>query len=587
MARRSSEQARVPPAATTSAPGSGGGKYQRMMAAARAGLIQWVIVADQDRIGGKDEWHFASLIHDFRKSNVKVFTIDGAELTGDSTLSFFTGGLKAGASKESLHAKSKAVLRGKRSGAIAGEFQGGFVPYGLDVVCFADEVERWRLRWFGHFERKRIWPDGHTDDFNGKGNLPATEQKERLMLRPGDPERLKTVKWIFDTFANQSISSYQIAKALNERKIKPTYSDTWLGSHVSDVLRNNAYIGKPSWNKSGQGVYFEDDGTAIKPVQTSKDRRKPKTAWYMPEEAIFDPIIDQDTWYKVQAKLDQPKKKRNPKTAEMWLAGLVVCAGCGLRMRGQKRKHFCQFLCQTGDRRRIGKPGSCMRNTVHHDMIEEVIDKYLAEVGIALETLIKAQDDFGLLETLNEDFDNCFKLYVEASRMMGQTIQENKPESLDDLTGLGKTGRFLKIYQDALQGNKATLQANFDALDEQHNEVMDKIGNFEGRTRALNKLQEELGALEKKMDIAEERMKDQTDAFTAQLARMAEIRRAISIIRDGKETGLRARSEALRKIIDRIEVHFVPTGKAYPQSLPAVIQIFPKTGNDVRYAVCY
>ena len=33
--------------------------FQKLMDAVKAGLVKWVIVDHQTRIGGKDEWHYA------------------------------------------------------------------------------------------------------------------------------------------------------------------------------------------------------------------------------------------------------------------------------------------------------------------------------------------------------------------------------------------------------------------------------------------------------------------------------------------------------------------------------------------------
>ncbi len=568
-------------------------QWMKLQQAIKSGLVQWIIVADQNRIGGKDEWHYASIVHDFRTHGIRVFTVDGVELTGDGALAFFTGGIKAGASREELNTKSKAVIRGKREKAIAGEWQGGYVPYALDVVCFGEnKKEKWRLRWHGHFQRERIWPDGKSERYDGKGNLPATENKDVLMLQPGEPSRVKTAQWIFETYATQSISPYQIAKSLNGRGIKQTYNDTWLGSHVSDILRNQAYMGKPAWNKSCQAVYYTDDGKETKPVQNRKQTKKQKTAWYFPAKPIFTPIIREETWNDVQKKLEKPVKSRAPKTQEIWLAGLVHCAHCHVRMRGQARTNYIQFLCQTGDKARMGKKVTCLRNSVHQEMIEEILDQYLADVGVALDTLIGAEKEPALLDTLKEEFDGCFKLYVEASSKMAAMVFPPKvnPDPIDSFLGgwnmpkgAGKTESFIAMYKAALEGKKPQLENDLAKLDADHNALMNTIGRFQGSPRALAKLQDQLMDIEAKMDQAEAAMTDHSETWQQQKIRTQEIRQAIATVQEEKP-GLRAKSEALGKIIARIEVTFKPTGKKYPQAVPEFVTIIPHTGKEVRYA---
>ena len=56
----------------------------------------------------------------------------------------------------------------------------------------------WRIRWFAHYKRDRIWPDGTHEPFLGKGIVPAHEKLDRLFLRPGDPQRIEVVKTVFE-----------------------------------------------------------------------------------------------------------------------------------------------------------------------------------------------------------------------------------------------------------------------------------------------------------------------------------------------------------------------------------------------------
>jgi hypothetical protein len=47
---------------------------------------------------------------------------------------------------------------------------------------------------------------------------------------------------------------------------------------------------------------------------------------------LFDPIIDRATWDAVQCKLDKPNRVNAPRSAALYLRGLVYCGNCGKRM---------------------------------------------------------------------------------------------------------------------------------------------------------------------------------------------------------------------------------------------------------------
>jgi len=579
-------------------------KFQKLMEAVRAGLVKWVIVDHQNRIGGKDEWHYASLIHEFRTHHCQVWTIRGEHLSGDDALSFFQGGLTAGASKQELISKAQGVLRGQKQKAKAGEWHGGYVPYGLDVVCLDRQTneEKWRIRWYGHFVRKKIFPNGREEEYNGKGNLPAIEDlKEKLVLQPGPPDRIEVVKEIFEAFATQSISTYQIAKKLNQTGVKPTYNDTWLGSHIVTILDNFAYIGLPAWNKQGGGEYLEDDGVEVKPVTMSKGRReRPRSAWVFPDKPVFDPIIPKNIWDKVREKRDKrDRQKRAPKNSAIWLAGLVHCAQCGKRMRGQKRPNYVQFLCQTGDKKKFGKKDiTCLRNTVHHELIEKVVEQYLTDIGEAVDTLIEANrtGDFGLLDSLQEEFNSTLHQSSLHGTEMFIFIFENG--GWDELSKHLKNGgipklkddffpKFIEIYRKTYAASKAEKEKELRNLEKKHDQLMTVIERFKGAPRALEKKQTEILEVETAIDKVEKQLTDLSEIALQHRAQLDDLRDAIAKAKKtkGKDSGLRAKAEAVRRLIDRIDVEFEPTGKSYPQSVPIFIDVIPVEGSKVRYAV--
>ena len=103
--------------------------------------------------------------------------------------------------------KASRVLTGALTLARKGQFLGGYVPYGCDVVAFdAKGNEVWRVVYEGHDKRVKVYPDGRQERFDGPRNRPPKALHETLKYRPSIvDERVKYVKLIFKWFTTESI----------------------------------------------------------------------------------------------------------------------------------------------------------------------------------------------------------------------------------------------------------------------------------------------------------------------------------------------------------------------------------------------
>ncbi|MFQ3650549.1 MAG: recombinase zinc beta ribbon domain-containing protein, partial [Gemmataceae bacterium] len=347
--------------------------------------------------------------------------------------------------------------------------------------------------------------------------------------------------------------------------------------------------GKPAWNKFGQGDFLEDLGQGPQKVVPVKGRRtRAKTAWVVPAELVFSPIISEDVWQRVQEKLEQPVKRRAPKTAELWLAGLVHCAHCGVRMRGQKRQRYSQFLCQTGDRRKMGvKDVPCLRNTLHHEVVEDVVNRWLTETGSSIGTLTEAQatGDLGLLETLQGEFKGCLDAYFAVMMHQCRFLQRVLPS--DQQHEAPPDFSLDALYRKTYTANGEELRRQFADLEAEHTRQMGLLERFQNTPRALKKKQEELAVLEGQLEEIERLLADVSGEASEQVRRLEQVR---ALIQQASSQGqgerqVRAKAEAIRRLIERIDVFFTPTGKKYPQSVPDAVVIVPKAGPEVRYDV--
>jgi len=102
----------------------------------------------------------------------------------------------------------------------------------------------------------------------------------------------------------------------------------WRGNVISDMLRNPIYKGERVWNM------FE----TVPNMENGRSKKIKRLVETIITKDHVPPIIDEDTWEKVQHNLQINKKNVGPKDYYHYLLnGIVICAKCGKEYRGKKR----------------------------------------------------------------------------------------------------------------------------------------------------------------------------------------------------------------------------------------------------------
>ena len=297
-------------------------------------------MASLDRFGVKDAWELGKFFTILRDHNCRLLDAGGKQLNADDDGTVITSTVGALTSSREQKEKASRVLTGKLTLARKGQFLGGYVPYGLDVVCVDPQGnEQWRCVHEGRDRRVKVFPDGRQDRFDGPKNRPPKALNETLKYRPSIiAERIKYLKLIFKWFTTESISPGQIAARLNNLGVSPVFGPLWHQGVVKYILANPIYSGLPTYNKQSSSRFMEFcDGQVQSANRTKPSRRRAEADQIRPDKPEFAAIIDEGTWTKAQAKLAATKTGvyRAPKTAHLWLKGFVVCQKCGKPMRGQ------------------------------------------------------------------------------------------------------------------------------------------------------------------------------------------------------------------------------------------------------------
>jgi DNA invertase Pin-like site-specific DNA recombinase len=123
-----------------------------------------------------------------------------------------------------------------------------------------------------------------------KGQLSRGEHKsiqtDRVVLTPGPPEEVETVRWMYRSFVKEGKPEREIANTLNDRGIVTDLGRPWTRGTVHQVLINEKYIGNNVWNRAS--------------FKLKRKRVRNSPEMWIRAEGAFDPIVDQSLFEAAQ-----------------------------------------------------------------------------------------------------------------------------------------------------------------------------------------------------------------------------------------------------------------------------------------------
>jgi hypothetical protein len=111
-------------------------------------------------------------------------------------------------------------------------------------------------------------------------------QTDRVVLRPGPPNEIETVRRVFKAFVSEGKSASAIARELNADNIHTTKGNLWRAGTVGDLLFNERYIGNIVYNRRSSKLQ-------------ERYVRNPPDMWIRCDKA-FEPIIPPVVFAKAQ-----------------------------------------------------------------------------------------------------------------------------------------------------------------------------------------------------------------------------------------------------------------------------------------------
>lgn len=316
----------------------------------------------------------------------------------------------------------------------------------------------------------------HIGSFALYGYKKDPDQKGHLII---DEEAAAIVREVFTLFA-QGYGKTAIARILNDRGVpNPTEykrlhglryrqpdnknSTLWKYSAISDMLKNEIYIGNMVQGKYGSISY-----------KTRQNRPRPRSEWYV-VEGTHEPIIDRTLWNRVQTLLAQRTKPFGTGTIGLF-AGKARCLFCGYVLRSTKSRGRHYLQCPN---RHIAKD-ACAGSFIAVDKLEQLV---ICELNRLLETYL---DKAELIQHIEFDDD----LQNRRSDLLSDIadLQNNLTKYsaairtlyMDRVTGLISENDYMEMSK-AFSTERSRLAHAITDKQNQLHEIEEKIASENGR----------------------------------------------------------------------------------------------------------
>lgn len=575
--------------------------FQRLLKDVTAGKVAWVVVDSQDRWGTAKHAHeFGYYATILLQHDCQLWSVAQGHLTAPDAATAFTTTAGSVTSTEELKKFGERQVSGKRTKAKAGEWQGGYVPYGYDVVCqdAATGVERWRVAILkmvplkGIWHRVRIYPDKTQERCDGKDRFPRKQDWERFVLAPSAiTERVTIAEEIFKLFASGAWSVRALCTKLNERKVDPVIGEGWYHTRLQPMLANPVYhVGGTVWGKNshGKNAQYVGGEYIVPPKKNGKattGRKNVEDDWVFPPTTTA--IVDKSIWDEVQIRLKstKPSIKRGLRDSRLWLAGLLVCGQCGQKMTGNGQDGP-NYRCTTYTKFGKQNPYGCKLHRVPQHRVEPLVNEYLDAIAPEIKELLATRDNPDLLTPVHA------KLATREQELWGVFTAMKKfldEKGVSYSTEEGELPTILDAYRHEYAKDQDRLQA----------ELTEKEAELRALLVKLNKLPE--GPV---LEMQRE-MIDQTNTEVAELRQKmvplnteldtayADLEELDKLFEEAKEAApgddARRKALTLRKVVERIVLHFEHTerpaidrrskGKTVAASVLTKAEFIPVTGQ--------
>ena len=268
------------------------------------------------------------------------------------------------------------------------------------------------------------------------------------------------VRRIF-AMALTGMSCRRIAMVLNEegiptpatycgwqRRQKGPYSGLWSSERISDMLKNETYIGNMVQGKSVKISY-----------KSQKCIKQEQSKWIVVENT-HEPLVDKETFHKVRQLL-------NSRKYDFLLKGLIFCHECGYPLAVINRKTTTGedrlfFVCRTYQR--FTKAGVCTCHCIKEQVVTDAVIEKVREICQAylhphrLQTIAKET-----IQTDKKELKQEYAIHAVRNKISNLTNNLDKMY-MDRLSGLLTETDFERMYQ-RMKIERTTLEEKLKELE--------------------------------------------------------------------------------------------------------------------------
>lgn len=411
-------------------------QMQRLLKAVEMRTYTAVLCIELERLSRGNGADQARILKAFQFSNTKIITLNKTyDLASDDEFDeeFFEFGLFM--SRREYKTIKRRLLRGRLQSQQEGYFTGSTLPFGY----------------------------GKMKNPEGKGYI----------LIPN--EQTPILQMIFRRYASGDLLA-DIVQDLNTAGIQTarTLNAKWTTNRVRDMLRNRVYIGEINVNKYAKNRRMEDGRI----IETKRRNPDMKTV-----PGKHEPIIDMETWDKVQARFARFAPRTNiDRSLKNPLASIMRCAECGKMMARRTYTHkgvsIPIIVCQSNH---------CITRQSNLEMVENMVIEALKKELERQQTILAS---YNTEKQDNSDDKTLEFLQAEIAK------KDKMMERVDELYELGDYSRskYLERSQ-KLQAQKADLMKQ---LEEVEKRISERDNNRKNAVPILTKVLDEYHTLDVK-----------------------------------------------------------------------------------------
>lgn len=411
-------------------------QMQRLLKAVEMRTYTAVLCIELERLSRGNGADQARILKAFQFSNTKIITLNKTyDLASDDEFDeeFFEFGLFM--SRREYKTIKRRLLRGRLQSQQEGYFTGSTLPFSY----------------------------GKMKNPEGKGYI----------LIPN--EQTPILQMIFRRYASGDLLA-DIVQDLNTAGIQTasTLNAKWSTNRVRDMLRNRVYIGEINVNKYAKNRRMEDGRI----IETKRRNPDMKTV-----PGKHEPIIDMETWDKVQARFARFAPRTNiDRSLKNPLASIMRCAECGKMMARRTYTHkgvsIPIIVCQSN---------RCITRQSNLEMVENMVISALKKELERQQTILAS---YNTEKQDNSDDKTLEFLQAEIAK------KDKMMERVDELYELGDYSRskYLERSQ-KLQAQKAELMKQ---LEEVEKRISERDNNRKNAVPILTKVLDEYHTLDVK-----------------------------------------------------------------------------------------